>query len=289
MSSSFKRVAIVTLQAGKDISETLSSLIAILKNADCEAYLERETAKLFPKVKLPTLGKDHLAQKVDLVLVIGGDGAMLHASSIAFDNNLPILGINRGSLGFLTDILPEKVSGVFEILHGNFLIEERFLLEVKSKSSKTTKNARALNEVALFSGTRGKIAKFDVLINQHFVSSYQADGLILSTPTGSTAHALSGGGPILEPSLESVVLVPILSHNLSSRAIVIQNDAKITLKISPKNLEPLVLSCDGKIVDHPPANTSIQIKKAKAKLKLLHPKNYDYFQTLRAKLHWERC
>lgn len=279
MNYMFKSVAIIGRQNTVETKKTLAILIKHLQRKKINIALELDTAEMLSNYKLPVVKHEKLNQHCELIIVVGGDGSLLSASHIAACQNLPIVGINRGKLGFLTDIAPNNITKIDKILAGEFLEEQRFLLA-------TEKNL-ALNDIVFFSYVAGHMIDFSVHVDKQFLCSYRADGLIVATPTGSTAHALSGGGPILYPALEAVVLIPILSHNLSSRPIVIRADSTIKVTFDHTNTTDLLVRCDGQLKTTLQSN-SVTIKKAKEKLRLLHPTNYNYFETLRTKLHWEK-
>jgi NAD+ kinase len=289
MKLKFKRIALIGKEQTPHIVETLQALIEYLKPYEAELVLEVETAKLLPKEKLPKVFYADLKKHADLLIVVGGDGSILNAAPFASLQDIPVIGINRGRLGFLTDILPHKIESIASILQGDYSLETRFLLRVEAFSEEVSIGAgKALNDIVLLSETAGYMEELEVYIDDKFMCTYSADGLIISTPTGSTAHALSGGGPILHPNLQAIVLVPMLSHNLSSRPIVIDSASNIKLVVSQHNRKSAQINCDGKKQIVIPKGGYICIKKAEEKLKLLHPKDYDYFETLRSKLHWEK-
>ncbi|CAL7962801.1 NAD kinase [Gammaproteobacteria bacterium] len=287
MRSVFKSVAIIGRQNTVDTRKTLSNLIKHLQSKKINIALEHDTAKILPSYKLPVIPREELHDNCELIIVVGGDGSLLSAARIAARQDLPIIGINRGKLGFLTDIAPDNITKIDAILAGNFYEEQRFLLatEMCGHDKVIIRNI-ALNDIAFLSYIAGHMIDFSVHVDQHFLCNYHADGLIIASPTGSTAHALSGGGPILHPALEAVVLVPMLSHNLNSRPIVIKSDSTIKVAFNNANTTDLLVRCDGQVQTmlH---GSSIKIKKAKEKLRLLHPTDYSYFETLRTKLHWE--
>lgn len=290
MQTTFKSVALIGRQKQNTTgaSKTLTNLIKYLQRKKINIVLEQDTAKILTNYNIPVTPCEKLRQHCDLIILVGGDGSLLSASHIAAKQNLPIVGINRGRLGFLTDIAPDNISKLDEILLGNFYEEQRFLLKVtehKDKRKATAQNL-ALNDVVFLSYIAGYMIDFSVHVDQQFLCSYRADGLIIATPTGSTAHALSGGGPILHPNLEAVVLVPVLSHNLSSRPIVIKNTSTIKVTFNRSKATDLLVRCDGQ-AQAIPTGSSVIIRKAKEKLRLLHPTDYNYFETLRTKLHWE--
>lgn len=287
MSITFNSVAIIGRQNNTDTRVTLSKVIAHLQSKKIHAILEQDTAKILSDYQIPAIPKEDLAKHCQLIIVVGGDGSMLSAARIAARQNLPVIGINRGNLGFLTDIAPDQIAKIDEILAGNYYAESRFLLATATKDhNNTTKRNLALNDVLFLSYIAGHMLNFSVYVNDKFVCDYSADGLIISTPTGSTAHALSGGGPILTPDLEAITLVPMFSHNLSSRPIVVASSSIIKVVFNSTDATELLVRCDGQVQTmlH---GSYIKITKAPETLCLLHPISYDYFETLRTKLHWE--
>lgn len=289
MPAPFKRIALIIRQFTPDIIDTLNTLIEHLRQQKLEIILETETAKNIPECKLPTVANQNLKNHCDIIIVIGGDGSLLTAAQFAVKQQLPILGINRGYLGFLTDISPKNFAKINDILQGNYLAEDRYLLAATMQNQqKVIAKSTCLNDVVLLSSIAGHLIEFSVYIDQQFVCAYRADGLIAATATGSTAHALSAGGPILQPELGATLLVPILSHNLSSRPLVVNNKSLIKIEALKNNSDDLRVSCDGhERISLPPGGT-IELTCALEKLSLIHPIDHNYFETLRTKLNWER-
>lgn len=287
MRSIFKSVAIIGRQNTADTRKTLSKLIKHLQTKKINIILEHDTSKILSNHKIAAIPREKLRDNCELIIVIGGDGSLLSAARIAARQDLPIVGINRGSLGFLTDIAPNNIKKIDEILAGKFHEEQRFLLSTEMKdSNKDVVQNIALNDIVFLSYIAGHMLDFSVYVDRQFLCNYRADGLIIASPTGSTAHALSCGGPILHYTLEAVVLIPMLSHNLSSRPIVIKNDSVIKITFNNADSTDLLVRCDGQ-VQTMLQGSYVKIKKAKEKLRLLHPVDYNYFETLRTKLHWE--
>lgn len=284
----FKTIGLIGRQRKEDISDTLIALKNLLKKHKLSAVIENETAALLPKDKSPTCTRDKLGKACDLIIVVGGDGSLLNAARAAVDHNTPVLGINRGHLGFLTDINPDELSTkVSAVLNGKYIEEKRFLLDVKIENkNKVIARDIALNDVVLMPGDVAHMIQFAIIIDKQPVCSQRADGLITATPTGSTAYALSGGGPILHPQLDAVVLVPMFPHTLTARPIVINANSKIIINIAKSNEASLRLSCDGQARISIPVGANIHIEKKSTALRLIHPKDYNYFETLRSKLHW---
>lgn len=288
MKTKFNTIGLMGKLHAPDVVETLEAVIANLKKHLFEIILEDKTAKILSENNLPKFTSDEIGKHCDLLIVVGGDGIMLNAARTASLHNIPVLGVNRGRLGFLTDILPEKISKIDEILTGQFYEEERFLLQAEIENKNKFSQDVALNDVVFMSEKVGHMIEFSVYIDDQFVCNYHADGLIVATPTGSTAHALSSGGPILDADLNAFVLVPMLSHNLSSRPVVLKSTSTIRLIYAESNAENACIICDGRTNLILSPGGSVKVSQAKKKLRLLHPKDYNYFETLRFKLNWER-
>lgn len=288
MTAPFKTIGLMGRQRKEDITDTLLALKNLLKQRHLSMVIENETANYLPKDNLPIYSRDELGKHCDLIIVVGGDGSLLNAARTAMDHHTPVLGINRGRLGFLTDIRPAELeTKVSEVLEGKFIEEKRFLLDIQIKQkNKLLAQAIALNDAVLTPGNIAHMIEFATLINNEFMLSQYADGLIIATPTGSTAYALSGGGPILHPQLDAIVLVPMFPHTLSARPIVLAGNSTITIEIADTNETAPRLSCDGQALVTVPLGAHIHIHKKPEQLRLIHPVDYKYFETLRAKLHW---
>ncbi len=229
-----------------------------------------------------------IGAKCDLAIVVGGDGNMLGAARVLARFDIGVIGVNRGNLGFLTDLPPDSFEAVLsEVLDGKFETEHRFLLETEvhrhghMKSSNT-----AVNEAVLHPGKVAHMIEFEVYIDNDFMYSQRADGMIVSTPTGSTAYSLSAGGAILTPNLEALILVPMFPHTLSCRPIVVDASSIIKLVVSPDNGDNLEVSCDGHVTLAVLPGDEIIIKRSHERLRLIHPKGHNYFHVLRTKLGW---
>ncbi len=285
----FKRIALMGRSRNNHIEETLLALYAYLTQHDYVVVFEQETLNRLSIASVSAgIGSDRLHEAADLIIVVGGDGSILQAAKIAVPQSLPVLGVNRGRLGFLTDIYPHEFHKILAVLRGNYLEEQRFLLTAYIQHQKTTvATVEALNEVVLSPGDVAHMIEFMVWVDERFVCDFRADGLIISTPTGSTAYALSGGGPILHPGLNAVVLVPMFPHTLSNRPIVVSADSKITIHISENNESTPQISADGKKRISVQLGDTVLIHKVAQLLRLIHPQDYSYFETLRAKLRWQ--
>jgi len=281
----FKHIGIMGKCRNDSTKETLCTLIHYLKQNPLSISIEEKTALAIHEKTLSSVSAEELSKQADLVIVIGGDGSLLHAAHSVTAENTPIVGINRGRLGFLTDINPDDITTELDaILAGEYHSEKRFLLKANTQDNSTY--CTALNDIVLATGGIAHMIEFEIYINDKFLCSERADGVIIATPTGSTAYALSGGGPILQPSLDAIVIVSMFPHTLTHRPIVIPGDSEITIKLSPNNKIPAKLSGDGQAYCELSKNQELTIKKHSKSLTLLHPKGYDYFACIRSKLFW---
>lgn len=275
-------------RANQGVNESLHRLVDFLQAHQVEAWVDKDTATHFA-TELPLMPREQMGQQQDLIVVVGGDGSMLSAARMAISVNVPVIGINRGRLGFLTDISPIDIDQQLgAVLGGHYREEKRFLLTTRIYDEEQTYyQGNALNDVVLGRGSETHLIEFDVYIDNQFVSHYRSDGMILATPTGSTAYALSAGGPIMHPKLNAIVLVPMFSHSLSSRPLVIDAESHIDLVIAKTNESDLRISCDGHESRMVKPGQHVLIQKTAERLCLLHPCDYHYYDTLRIKLGWE--
>lgn len=283
--TSFHHIGLIG-RAGKKTADTLDSVAQYLTSKNIAVSIEANTAEMLQHAAHPLFSEHTIPTDMDLMIVIGGDGSLLNAAHMALPHDLPVLGINRGRLGFLTDIHPNDLDKIGEVLIGRFQVEKRFLLQADHDS---TSLGLALNEVVLLPGDTAQLIEFDIFVDNQFVCHQRADGLIIATPTGSTAYALSGGGPILHPQLNAIVMVPMFPHTLSNRPIVVDGDAKIELVIHEHRDHQTApfISCDGQNRIKLALGTRITVSKHPKSLRLIHPESYRYFETLREKLGWQ--
>lgn len=287
MNSQFKVIGIMGKVRNKGVEETLKAIIQFLKDLKQDFFVDDETASFLHDDSIPCADKDKLSQQCDLLIVVGGDGSLLRAAHTAVNDQVPVLGVNRGRLGFLTDINPNQLEKIKNILAGEYTLEKRFLLSANVfLDGQLLGTSDALNEAAIIPDLVPHMNTFEIYINDEFVLSQDSDGVIIASPTGSTAYALSGGGPILHPDLNAVVIVPMFPHTLSIRPIVIDGNQQIKIIISRKNSATPRLTCDGQAIINTPPGSEIIIQKKSLPLQLIHPLDYNYYETLRSKLHW---
>jgi NAD+ kinase len=284
----FKTVGLIGKQAHQGATLSLKALVVYLTKRGCRVLIEKNTAKDLDSNGFEAAEIEQIGKQADLAIVVGGDGNMLGAARVLAEYNVAVVGINRGNLGFLTDINPDDFEPQLDsIFDEDCKVEQRFLLEVEVyRNGKLQSKDSAVNEVVLHHGKVAHMMEFEVYLDDNFVFSQRSDGLIVATPTGSTAYSLSGGGPILTPKLDALTLVPMFPHTLSSRPIVVDANNTVKLKVSPENTDNLQVSCDSHIVLTVLPGDEIIIYKNPAKLSLIHPKNYNYFNVLRTKLGW---
>jgi len=268
--------------------ETAKNLLDILNNLDVDVAIESHLFSQLGNTVAKSMSVNHIAEHCDLVFAIGGDGSMLSAGRKLAETQVPLVGINQGRLGFLADINPNDLNTDVEpLLNGIYKEEHRFLLTAEVKHCDGTKSlGTAVNDLVLHQGEIARMIEFEVEIDGNFVYSQRSDGLIVSTPTGSTAYALSSGGPILPPGQQSIVLVPKCPHTLSSRPLVIHSGSEIEIKFPSTNPQPAHLSFDAQNHTTLYPGDRIIVRRAEGSLKLLHPRSYDYYHVLRTKLGW---
>jgi len=294
-----KTIALYGKTFNQAILETLKLTYHHLLSLNLKILIEQSTAKALNIASDSKIGSNidsnaltfethNIPSNIDLIIVVGGDGSMLSASRFAFTQSIPVLGINLGNLGFLADITPDQIQPqLTEVLNGNYSVEERFLLSLTTENQKCA----ALNEITLTACNAPQLIEFEVYIDNQLMYQQRSDGLIIATPTGSTAYALSGGGPIVEPSLDAVVLVPMFPHTLNMRPIVISGESTIRIRAANTTCTStncLRLCCDGQSNLEISNNQIIKITKNIKHLKLVHPQGYNYYESLRSKLHWAK-
>lgn len=285
--SEFNTVGILGRESDA-VGESLRILTNYLSTRNVSMMLGETIAGLLPDNPYPVCGRTKMGDSCDLIIVLGGDGSLLGAARMLARHNVPVLGINRGRLGFLTDILPGEIEQkVGAVLDGEYTLEKRFLLNVVVKRNDAIiGRGEALNDVVVNSGTSARMIEFDLFVDNEFVYRQRSDGLIVSTPTGSTAYSLSAGGPIMHPRLDAVVLVPMFPHTLSSRPIVIDGNSEIRVDINHINDVHPPVTCDGQVHLTTMAGDSVYITKKRHKMKLIHPTGHSFYASCRDKLGW---
>ncbi len=286
----FSSIGVIGRPGHDGAAQSLRRLLAFLDSRDCAVIFDQATAGLIESRGRPAFPVEQLAGHCDLVVVVGGDGSLLHAAQHIAE--VPVIGVNRGRLGFLTDVLPDEIeSRLGDVLAGKYLRERRFLLEAEVRRGGPAEPAepagRALNDVVLHPGKFAQMIAFELFIDGQFVYSQESDGLIVATPTGSTAYALSAGGPIMHPRLDALVLTPLNPHSLTSRPLVVDGNSEVRLVVGAKDEREPQLSCDGRVRRYSfRAGDEILVRKHANFLTLIHPPDYTSYQACRSKLGW---
>ncbi|WP_090363790.1 NAD(+) kinase [Ferrimonas sediminum] len=289
MQTAFKTIGLIGKPRHQGANQTLAQLFYWLNKQGYEVLIESDISKELGCDKAEAVEMIEIGERCDLAIVVGGDGNMLGAARVLARYDVAVLGVNRGNLGFLTDVDPEQFKDTLtKVLSGEFETEQRFLLhtEVHRHGEQKSHNV-AVNEAVLHAGKVAHMIDFEVYIDGRFMYSQRADGMIVATPTGSTAYSLSAGGAILTPNLNANILVPMFPHTLSCRPIVVDGDSEITLRASCSSSSPeLEISCDSQVTLACLPGDEIRIRKSPYALRLIHPKGYNYFEVLRSKLDW---
>lgn len=287
MNNSFNTVALVGLFADSRVAEPMLRLAEYLVEAGITVLANPDIADT---LSARAVADDALASGADLIIAVGGDGTMLHAAGLATDVEVPLLGINRGRLGFLADVSPANMlESLDQVLGGNYTSESRMQLEAKIMAADgTVKTALALNDVVLQRRETGRMLDFETRIADRYVNTHMGDGLIAATPTGSTAYALSCGGPIIQPQLDAIVVVPICPHTLSDRPIVIPASQEIEVKLLVREDTKAEVSVDGHTLGELTPDDNLMIRESAQRITLIHPPGYNFYEILRSKLHWGR-
>jgi NAD+ kinase len=281
-----KRIGIVAKTDREEARATIPRLIEWCAARQLAPVLEKETAGLVPAAASPAVAKPELAAQVDLLLVLGGDGTLLSMARLVGDLNVPILGVNLGGLGFLTALTADELFPALEaLLRGELLVEERMMLTARvTRQGERLSEYVALNDVVITKSAMSRIINLDVSVEGQFATAYRADGLIVSTPTGSTAYSLSAGGPIVFPTMDAVVLTPICSHTLTNRPIVLPADQPIDVTLQSD--QDVMLTMDGQVGFHLKRGDRVEIRQAAARIRLLRFPQKHFFSVLRTKLKW---
>ena len=285
-----RRCALITRFADSRVAESAALIARHLASRGLETLASDDERDRLHGVEARFLAESTLVREADLFIAIGGDGTLLYAAGLVAERGTPLLGVNRGRLGFLTDVMPEDMlSSVDAALAGQCSRDERPLLraEITSASGQTVVGL-ALNDVVLQKRQSSHLIDFETWIDGRFVNSHGGDGLVVASATGSTAYALSCGGPIVDPSLEVVVVTPICPHTLSDRPIVVSARSVIEIRLIDRPDSSAEVACDGRSLAPLNPGDSLVIRTAGARITLLHPEGYDYFRLLRSKLNWGR-
>lgn len=286
----FKSVALVGNAKDLRVAECMLGLAAHFQVRGVPVLVDPGVGLAFKAGSVVLCPEQSFATRADLIVAIGGDGTLLYAARLVAGHSVPLLGVNRGRLGFLTDVSPASMlEDVDTVLAGGYTEDRRSLLAARLESHNgQMARALALNDVVVNKWETGRTMDFETSINGRFVNSHGGDGMVIATATGSTAYALSCGGPIVEPDLDVWVLAPISPHTLSDRPIVVRAGSKIALRMSDRFDSRAQVTCDGTVLGDLEQGDNLYVESADTQITLLHPPGYDYYRLLRSKLHWGR-
>ncbi len=284
MKYKFSHIALSTSSQDERVLSIATQVYEILSNAGIKVSFDSSFLNLEAPTKKKHKTAKHIIKNAELLIAIGGDGTMLNCSRRYGSKGVPILGINLGNVGFLTDIAPKEItSRLLDVIKGNFIKDKRFFLEASLQNKDGS--FIALNEVVIHSGAIAQLIEFDLYIDDSFVYRQKADGLIVNSPSGSTAYSLSGGGPIVHPNLDVITLLPMFPHRLNTSPLVVSGGSKITIKMIEKKNKS-VLSMDSHNSLKLRQGDVITISKGKFSLTLIHPRGHDFYEACRNKLGW---
>jgi NAD+ kinase len=272
------------------VAESALTLLPHLKKRGVQAFLPEGDPLDAPPGLVTRIPEEQIADRADLVIAIGGDGTLLYAARLVADKGVPLIGINRGRLGFLTDVLPQDMlASVDAALEDRCERDERSLLEARIVNGQgVVARALALNDVVLQKWQTGRMLDFETRIDGVYVNLHGGDGLVIASSTGSTAYALSCGGPIVAPQLDVIVVAPICPHTLSDRPIVVSGRSVISVNLIERPDIQAQVTCDGVLLGELVPGATLEVHPASKKITLLHPNKFDYYRLLRSKLHWGR-
>ncbi|MBO9491714.1 NAD(+) kinase [Endozoicomonas sp. G2_1] len=288
MTQLYQTIGLIGKPQHQGASQTIETLHSYLTEHGYKVLVEASVAPSVDIKNINAASVVEIGEQADLAIVIGGDGYMLGAARVLSCYKIAVIGVNRGNLGFLTDLSPDNIiEPLSEILSGKSRTEQRFLIEAEVyRHGKLKSSNAAMNEAVLHAGKVAQMIEFEVYIDDAFMFSQRSDGLIISTPTGSTAYSMSAGGPILTPNLNALSLVPMFPHTLTSRPIVVDGDSEIKLVLAHENKDDLQVSCDGHVILSVLPGDEVVIRKSEYTLRLIHPLDHSYFNVLRSKLAW---
>lgn len=289
--SEFRTVGLIGRRGDARVAPTLLQLCELLQAHGCRVVVEADAPGLEAcAAPVERSARETMAGGCDLVIVVGGDGTLLSAARAGSAWGVPILGVNQGRLGFMVDVAPNEIRDVLTALFaGEYLREQRLLLQARIRRAGGEAGPfLAINDVVVRNQAAIRMLEFETWLDGEFISQHRADGFIVSSPTGSTAYALSGGGPVMHPGLDALAVVPICPHTLSDRPIVIGADRPVRIVLGGARNTRAMCTCDGQHNVTVNAGETVEITRSQHVLELVHPKNYKYFNILRNKLHWGR-
>jgi NAD+ kinase len=286
----FRRIGIVSRLHEPAVKDAIERVVRILNRRGLEAFLDDQARALGAAGDYRLVPSRELPERCDLVISIGGDGTLLHCAGLIYPRDVALVGINLGRLGFLTDLPVAEIEGGLDaILDGAYVAEDRAVLGCEVvRDGVRIATADGLNDVVVQKWNTARLITLDTYVDGNFLHSQRSDGMIVATPTGSTAYALSGGGPILDPRTHALALVPICPHALTNRPIVVGDAAQIEIHVATDREDGSRVTCDGNSIQDLLRGDRVRVFRRQRSVRLLHPATHDHFATLRAKLNWGR-
>jgi NAD+ kinase len=288
MTASFSTVGVISRRDSPEILDSVLAVQDCLVRRGVSVLLEDATARMLDGCSNGVSSRSELGERCDLIVVVGGDGSLLGVGRDLAHAGVPVLGINRGGLGFLADISPDQIdSRLPEVLAGQYSVEDHFLLDARVVRDGTlVGHSPALNDVVVHLGGMSRMMEFSLWVDGQFVYDQRSDGLIIASPTGSTAYSLSAGGPIMHPALDAIVIVPMFPHTLTSRPLVVRGQSAITVVIGETSNADGQVSCDSQVNFDLLAGDEVRISKYKTPLRLVYPLGHSFYESCRSKLDW---
>lgn len=289
MSIAFPTIALIGKFRSHDIGATLAALATFLRERGRTVLIEFGTAEATGAHGFEVASYEGICARANLAIIVGGDGTLLHAARLLAEYDVPLVGVNQGRLGFMTDISRHTMlDRIGRMLDGEYRLERRSLLEATVVSgSRPAFMTLAMNDVVVNKGELGRMIEFQLRIDGEFIYDQRSDGLIIATPTGSTAYAMSAGGPILHPALSGIAIVPLCPHALSNRPITVSDRSAIEIELIPPH--DARVHCDGQMRFDARAGDTVRVARSEHAVTLVHPPGYSYFAMLREKLHWSEA
>lgn len=286
----FTRIGIVTKMHEPAVKDAIERVVRVLNRRGLDALVDSQAGGLGAVGDYGVAPAAALPDLCDLVICIGGDGTLLHCAGLIYPRDVPLVGINLGRLGFLTDLAVHEIDGGLDaLLDGAYESEERAVLGCEVvRGDRRIALVDGLNDIVVQKWNTARLITLDTFVDGKFLHSQRSDGLIVATPTGSTAYAMSGGGPILDPRAKALALVPICPHTLTNRPIVLHHDAAIVIRVATDREDESRVTCDGNSIQDLLPGDEVRVARRERSVRLLHPAGHDHYATLRAKLNWGR-
>jgi NAD+ kinase len=288
MTATFDKVGIICRRNSPELLDSVSAILDLLARRDVAVMIEDATARMLERADALGHTRDELGQSCDLIIVVGGDGSLLGVGRDLARWGVPVLGVNRGGLGFLADVAPEQIEDkIGAVLGGSYLIEDHFLLDARVvRDGAVVQQSTALNDVVVHLGAMSRMMEFSLHVDGEFVYDQRSDGLIVASPTGSTAYSLSAGGPIMHPLLDAIVIVPMFPHTLTSRPLVVPGASEILVTMGEAGPAEALVSCDSQVDLAIRRGDEVRICKYASPLRLVYSRGHSFYESCRSKLDW---